>query len=132
MRQRWYSMKSRCFNENSDDYQSYGAKGISVSKDWMIFQNFYHDMQSTFSKELVLDRIDPYKGYSKENCQWISKIENSSRERRKSTPRTMREKDMKKSTVWLYPHNIAKVKKIAERKKLSASKIIRDLIDSAR
>ena len=33
-------MKTRCYNENDKHYKNYGARGISISDVWLIFENF--------------------------------------------------------------------------------------------
>jgi len=63
-------MKKRCLNENAINYKDYGAKGIGVCDKWLNFNGFFEDMG--FSNGLCLDRIDNSKGYSKENCRWVS------------------------------------------------------------
>lgn len=37
----------------------------------------------TYVDGLTIDRIDPTKGYSKENCQWITHAENVSKDKKK-------------------------------------------------
>lgn len=54
--------------------------GIKVCKRWSNFKNFYKDMYESYSqhKELngerqtTLDRVNPFKGYSKKNCRWAT------------------------------------------------------------
>ena len=69
----WSSMLSRCNTVSSSSYESYGARGITVSKDWHKFENFIKDMGDRLSEGLSIDRIDNSKGYSKENCRWATK-----------------------------------------------------------
>ncbi len=68
----WAGMKNRCLNKNYKQYKDYGGRGISVQNEWNLFKNFQADMFSTYKKGLTLDRIDNSKGYSKENCRWVS------------------------------------------------------------
>ena len=62
-------MKKRCFDNNDKRYKDYGGRGITVSAEWMKFENFYRDMGDA-PEGLSLDRIDNNKGYSKDNCKW--------------------------------------------------------------
>jgi len=70
----WNNMKIRCLNKNSKDYPNWGGRGITISDEWLLFENFKNDMLPTYSKGLSLDRIDNSKGYSKGNCRWADKI----------------------------------------------------------
>lgn len=70
----WSGMKSRCHNENSDVYLSYGARGISYDDKWETFGGFWEDMEEGYSDDLTLDRIDPNGDYNKENCRWVDKF----------------------------------------------------------
>lgn len=79
---RWAGMISRCYNPNVKMYKHYGGRGISVCKEWKDdFMNFYNDMSDGFEKELQLDRIDVNGDYCKENCRWVTPIENGRNKR---------------------------------------------------
>ena len=67
----WTDMKKRCDNKKHISYPYYGGRGISYDESWNDFNNFYSDMYVTYSDELSLDRINPSKNYSKDNCRWV-------------------------------------------------------------
>lgn len=68
----WRSMIQRCYDESCSSYSAYGGRGISVCDEWReSFQAFYDDMGKK-PKGMSLDRIDPLKGYCKENCRWAT------------------------------------------------------------
>jgi len=69
----WNNMISRCHNHKDVAYGRYGARGITVCKEWNDFLAFYSDMICEWSKGLEIDRIDNRKGYKKSNCRWVTK-----------------------------------------------------------
>lgn len=71
----WLGMLGRCHNPKHSSYSRYGGKGIRVCDDWHSYSNFYRDMCPKPSQELQLDRIDPLGPYSKDNCRWVTKVE---------------------------------------------------------
>ena len=72
----WHDMIHRCENHKFASYRLYGGRGIQVCNRWKEFSNFYDDMISSYEDGLQLDRIDNYKGYSKENCRWVTPSQN--------------------------------------------------------
>ena len=58
------------------------SRHISVPEWSQSFEKFYEDMSPTYKKGLQLDRIDNNKGYSKENCRWVTPIVNCNNRRR--------------------------------------------------
>lgn len=74
----WANMKSRCYNSNSTEYHRYGDKNIEVCEEWKnSFEAFYADMGPRPSPAHTIDRIENRKGYSKDNCRWATKSEQS-------------------------------------------------------
>lgn len=89
----WKSMRRRVFGKNAACYKNYGGRNIRISKDWDSFEQFYKDMYPTYRKDLTLDRIDNNKDYSKDNCRWATKTEQS-RNRRNTKQYSYKGEDM--------------------------------------
>lgn len=73
----WMGMKTRC--KFDKDYTN-----IQVCEEWLdSFISFKNDMYESYiehvskygEKETSLDRIDTLKNYSKENCRWVTLLE---------------------------------------------------------
>lgn len=75
----WHNMKCRCQNKNHPAYARYGGKGIRVCEEWekdfAVFQEWA--ISSGYTDDMTIDRIDNSKGYTPENCQWLTKSEHA-------------------------------------------------------
>lgn len=73
-------MKNRCNNPKVKGFKYYGAKGVKVCDEWKDFQTFYDwAMKHGYKEGLTIDRIDPGGDYCPENCEWVTRSENSRR-----------------------------------------------------
>jgi len=73
----WKGIKIRCFNSKDPNYHNYGARGITMSKDWKEdFLNFYNYLKSTIGlfpgKPYSLDRINNDGNYEPGNIRWAT------------------------------------------------------------
>ena len=78
----WSGMKYRCNNPNAAKYRIYGARGITVCKEWTDnFQSFYDwAMSNGYADNLTIDRINNSGNYEPANCRWVdSVVQNNNR-----------------------------------------------------
>jgi hypothetical protein len=73
----WTGMKTRCDNPKRSKYARYGARGVTVCKEWREdFKAFYDwAMQNGYSENLSIDRINVDGDYEPSNCKWSTDIE---------------------------------------------------------
>lgn len=82
----WRGMKERCNNPNAQQYKNYGGAGVSVCDRWLGpngYANFVKDMGERPSKELTLDRINPFGNYEPSNCRWADRKTQANNKRAK-------------------------------------------------
>lgn len=79
----WRKAIARCCDVNDPQYRNYGARGIFFFKPWKdSFEEFVSwAINSGYSDELQIDRVDNDKSYSPENCRWVTQEENANNKR---------------------------------------------------
>lgn len=71
----------RCHNPSNSDYAYYGGRGITVCDRWRSsFENFLADM-GVRPEGHTLERVKNDEGYSKDNCVWATRLEQSQNKR---------------------------------------------------
>lgn len=74
---RWTSMRQRCLDPKCKSYPRYGGRGITICSEWDNYNLFESwAIEAKFNPELELDRKDNSKGYSPDNCRWVTKANN--------------------------------------------------------
>ncbi len=77
--QLWRNVISHCYNIKNPKYSYYGGRGITVCDEWKIdpFKFYEWANNNNFTPSLELDRINNLKGYSPENCRFVTKQQNN-------------------------------------------------------
>lgn len=71
----WAAIKRRCNKPYEKSYKNYGGRGIKMCEEWQnSFEAFMEwAMNSGYSDDLTIERIDVDGNYCPDNCTWISK-----------------------------------------------------------
>ena len=77
---RWRKILARAGWKTPSEMQHHGNgeyySHCTVCDEWLDFTNFYRwAMANGYRKELTIDRIDNEKGYSPDNCRWVTMAE---------------------------------------------------------
>lgn len=76
----YYAMLQRCYRKSCKQYHRYGGRGITVCKEWKDDNTAFYlwAIRTGYKEGLTLDRVDNNKGYSPDNCRWVStRVQNS-------------------------------------------------------
>ncbi len=81
-------MMDRCYNPSDKAFKDYGKRGITVCSEWRRDYWSFHlwAMENGYDYDApeyqcTIDRIDNNRGYSPNNCRWVSmKVQNCNRQ----------------------------------------------------
>ena len=74
----WAAMRKRCRDPNTQAFQYYGGRGITVDPVWDDFPVFMTwALANGYADHLTIDREDNDGNYTPDNCRWIPRTEQS-------------------------------------------------------
>lgn len=69
----WKALLHRCLNPNHKRYKDYGARGISVCKEWKVYETFRDwALTNGYQAGLIIDRRDNDGNYEPGNCRFVT------------------------------------------------------------
>jgi hypothetical protein len=77
------NMMIRCYNKKAKCYKHYGGRGIAICDEWLKNRPSFFEwaLSNGYQKGLQIDRGDNDRGYSPENCRWVTVSENCNNKR---------------------------------------------------
>ncbi len=72
----YYSIKKRCYNSAALNYNSYGARGVTMCEEWRTDWTSFRDwaLSNGYDDSLTIDRINVDGGYNPQNCRWVTRV----------------------------------------------------------
>lgn len=84
----WRNMINRCERKQTHNYQRYGGRGINVCSEWRLDSGAFIAWceANGYRTGLELDRRNNDKGYSPDNCRFVTRAQNQSNKSSRKSP----------------------------------------------
>ena len=87
---KFFDMRTRCYNDKSKAYENYGKKGIQICDEWLKSPISFIEwgLKNGYEKGLQIDRINPEGNYEPSNCRFVNKYENAQNKKKRENGAT--------------------------------------------